>query len=119
MYKIGQNVTVGYPDASSPHKPGVINRKEIDPVRGVIYGVRVQEANGVVHCGDSYLEADVRPLAPTTENPNPEHFSVGNHVIIDGEQWKIRSIEGDGDEAVYVVYDYGMPVRVVQWSDFA
>ena len=119
MYKIGQNVLVGYPTPSSALKPGVINRKETDPKLGVVYGVRVQEANGVIHCGDTYLEADVRPLEATDGNPEPEHFSVGNHVVIDGEQWKIRSIKDEADEKRYVVYDYGMPVREVTFADFS
>jgi hypothetical protein len=118
MLKIGQNVTVGYPDRDSVHKPGVIYNRTVDPARGNLYWVRVMEKNGVYHSGDTYLETDVRALESTPENPAPEHFSVGNDVVLDGEQWRIRGITGDGDEMKYEVYDYGMPVREVTWADF-
>lgn len=118
MLKIGQNVTVGYPDRNSAHKPGVIYNKTVGTDGATLYWVRVRERNGVTHSGDTYLEEDVKTLEVTPENRNPEHFSVGNDVVIDGEQWKIRAVEGTGDDARYVVYDYGMPVREVTWRDF-
>lgn len=118
MLKIGQNVIVGYPDRNSPHKPGVIYNRTVDPVHGDLYWVRVKERNGVTHSGDTYREEDIMPLTETPENPNPEHFSIGNDVVLDGEQWRIRAINSDGDETKYEVYDYGMPVREVTWEEF-
>ena len=119
MYKIGQNVTVGYPDRNSEHKPGVIYNKTTDPVRGDLYWIKVKEKNGVTHCGDSYLASDVLPLEPTQENPSPEHFSVGSFVVLDGEKWRINAVENDGTEVKYLVHEFGMPDREVDVAELS
>lgn len=119
MYKIGQNVTVGYPDRNSAHKPGVIYNKTQHENGEVLYWVRVMERNGVMHVGDTYYESDVLKREPTADEPNPEDFSVGSDIVINGERWTIRGVTGTGDDSKFEVYEYGLPLRVVAWSDIA
>lgn len=113
MLKIGQNVTVGYPDRNSVHKPGVIYNKTVGTDGAMLYWVRVRERNGVTHSGDTYLESDVRALEDNHQNESPEHFSIGNYVIVDGEQGEIKSVIGDGADTRYIVHIYGFPLREV------
>jgi hypothetical protein len=120
MVKVGQNITVGYPDRHGPQIAGVVHDiARVNPNRELCW-VRVESKMwGMVKEAFPYPMADVSPLVPTPENPEPEHFSVGNRVSILGERWEITAFKNKTPEVEYLVIHTSGLTKEVTAADFA
>lgn len=120
MVKIGQNITVGHPDRDGPQIAGVVHDIARTSQDNVLCWVRVEsKMRGMVRDAFAYPLADVNPLVPTPDNPEPEHFSVGNRVSIHGERWEITSLQNKLPETEYLVFHASGLTKEVTAADFA
>lgn len=120
MIKVGQNITVGYPDRHGTQIAGVVHDVAKTNPNNTLCWVRVEsKMRGMVRDAFAYPLADVSPLVSTPDNPEPEHFSVGNRVSIHGERWEIISFENKSPETEYMVYHASGLTKEVTAADFA
>lgn len=120
MIKVGQNITVGYPDRHGPQIAGVVHDVANVNPNNTLCWVRVEsKMRGIVTSAFPYPMADVSTLMPTPDNPEPEHFSVGNRVSIHGERWEIISFESKSPETEYLVSHASGLTKEVTAADFA